>query len=41
MLGKKKTLEEMDLRQCAATAINPTAAVEALDADDEGQAEGE
>src|SRR5579859_4008012 len=31
LLGKKKTLEEMDLRQCAATAINPTAAVEALE----------
>jgi len=27
MLGKKKTLEEMDLRRCAETAINPTAAV--------------
>ncbi len=26
MLGKKKTLEEMDLRRCAETAINPTAA---------------
>ncbi len=30
MLGKKKTLEEMDLRRCAETAINPTAAVEAF-----------
>ena len=29
MLGKKKTLEEMDLRHCAEAAINPTAAVEA------------
>ncbi|HEU5344327.1 MAG TPA: 2-isopropylmalate synthase [Ktedonobacterales bacterium] len=29
MLGKKKTLEEMDLRRCAETAINPTAAAEA------------
>jgi 2-isopropylmalate synthase len=28
MLGKKKTLEEMDLRRCAEVAINPTAAVE-------------
>ena len=27
MLGKKKTLEEMDLRRCAEAAINPTAAV--------------
>ena len=26
MLGKKKTLEEMDLRRCAETAINPTEA---------------
>ncbi len=33
LLGKKKTLEEMDLRQCATTAINPTAAVEALEAE--------
>ncbi len=30
MLGKKKTLEEMDLRRCAETAINPTAAAEAF-----------
>jgi isopropylmalate/homocitrate/citramalate synthase len=30
MLGKKRELEEMDLRRCADTAINPTAAVEAL-----------
>lgn len=30
VLGKKKVLEEMDLRQCAETAINPTATVEAL-----------
>jgi 2-isopropylmalate synthase len=29
-LGKKRVLEEMDLRRCADTAINPTAAVEAL-----------
>ena len=27
-LGKKKVLEEMDLRRCADTAINPTASVE-------------
>jgi 2-isopropylmalate synthase len=27
-LGKKKVLEEMDLRRCADTAINPTATVE-------------
>ncbi|HEX9038266.1 MAG TPA: 2-isopropylmalate synthase [Ktedonobacterales bacterium] len=39
MLGKKKTLEEMDLRQCAATAINPTAAVEALEAEETATAE--
>jgi 2-isopropylmalate synthase len=32
-LGKKRVLEEMDLRRCADTAINPTAAVEALAAD--------
>lgn len=30
MLGKKRELEEMDLRRCADTAINPTAVVEAL-----------
>jgi 2-isopropylmalate synthase len=30
VLGKKKVLEEMDLRRCAETAINPSAAVEAL-----------
>jgi 2-isopropylmalate synthase len=30
VLGKKKVLEEMDLRRCAEAAINPTAAVEAL-----------
>ncbi|HKS69353.1 MAG TPA: hypothetical protein VJQ45_02970, partial [Ktedonobacterales bacterium] len=30
VLGKKKVLEEMDLRRCADTAINPTAAVEQL-----------
>jgi 2-isopropylmalate synthase len=30
VLGKKKVLEEMDLRRCAETAINPTAAVEGL-----------
>jgi 2-isopropylmalate synthase len=29
-LGKKRVLEEMDLRRCADTAINPTAAIEAL-----------
>ncbi|HLZ24462.1 MAG TPA: 2-isopropylmalate synthase [Ktedonobacterales bacterium] len=28
VLGKKKVLEEMDLRRCADTAINPTASVE-------------
>jgi 2-isopropylmalate synthase len=33
MLGKKRELEEMDLRRCADTAINPTAAVEALATD--------
>jgi 2-isopropylmalate synthase len=30
VLGKKRELEEMDLRRCAETAINPTAAVAAL-----------
>ncbi|HEX9056561.1 MAG TPA: 2-isopropylmalate synthase [Ktedonobacterales bacterium] len=30
VLGKKKVLEEMDLRRCADTAINPTEAVEAF-----------
>jgi 2-isopropylmalate synthase len=30
ILGKKKVLEEMDLRRCADTAINPTAGVEIL-----------
>lgn len=30
VLGKKRVLEEMDLRRCADTAINPTVAVEAL-----------
>jgi 2-isopropylmalate synthase len=30
VLGKKRVLEEMDLRRCADTAINPSAAVEAL-----------
>ena len=30
VLGKKKVLEEMDLRRCAETAIYPTGAVEAL-----------
>jgi 2-isopropylmalate synthase len=30
VLGKKKVLEEMDLRRCADTAIAPTAAVEEL-----------
>ena len=30
MLGKKRELEEMALRRCADTAINPTAAIEAL-----------
>ncbi|HEU0026733.1 MAG TPA: 2-isopropylmalate synthase [Ktedonobacterales bacterium] len=39
LLGKKKTLEEMDLRQCAATAINPTASVEALVAEEVAQPE--
>ncbi|MGH2486991.1 MAG: hypothetical protein ACRDHE_13360, partial [Ktedonobacterales bacterium] len=28
VLGKKKVLEEMDLRRCADTAINPSATVE-------------
>jgi 2-isopropylmalate synthase len=30
LLGKKRTLEEMDLRRCAELAIDPTATVEAL-----------
>lgn len=30
VLGKKKVLEEMDLRRCADTAINPTATVEEM-----------
>jgi 2-isopropylmalate synthase len=30
VLGKKKVLEEMDLRRCAETAISPTASVEML-----------
>jgi 2-isopropylmalate synthase len=30
VLGKKKVLEEMDLRHCAETAISPTAGVEDL-----------
>jgi 2-isopropylmalate synthase len=30
LLGKKKALEEMDLRRCAEAAISPTAGVEAL-----------
>jgi 2-isopropylmalate synthase len=30
VLGKKKVLEEMDLRRCADTAISPTATVEGL-----------
>jgi 2-isopropylmalate synthase len=33
-LGKKRELEEMDLRHCADAAINPTAAVAALGDDD-------
>ena len=40
VLGKKKVLEEMDLRRCAAAAISPTASVEALvieGASDDGQ----
>jgi len=37
MLGKKKTLEEMDLRRCAETAINPTATVAAHIGDDEAR----
>lgn len=41
MLGKKKTLEEMDLRQCATTAINPTAAVAALAAEEGSAATAE
>jgi len=36
VLGKKKVLEEMDLRRCAETAINPTAGAEALAAVDAG-----
>jgi 2-isopropylmalate synthase len=34
VLGKKKVLEEMDLRHCADTAINPTATVEELVVDE-------
>lgn len=34
VLGKKKVLEEMDLRRCAETAMNPTLGVEALAAVD-------
>ena len=34
MLGKKRALEEMDLRRCAETATNPTASVEALVAEE-------
>jgi 2-isopropylmalate synthase len=30
VLGKKKALEEMDLRRCADIAISPTTGVEAL-----------
>ncbi len=30
VLGKKKVLEEMDLRRCADTAVNPTAGVESF-----------
>ncbi len=33
-LGKKRTLEEMDLRRCAETAISPTATVATLDDDE-------
>ncbi len=35
VLGKKKMLEEMDLRRCAETAISPNATVEALAASDQ------
>jgi 2-isopropylmalate synthase len=38
VLGKKKVLEEMDLRRCADTAINPTATIE--EALVEAQADG-
>jgi len=38
VLGKKKVLEEMDLRRCADTAINPTATI--ADALVEAQADG-
>jgi 2-isopropylmalate synthase len=34
VLGKKKVLEEMDLRRCADTALNPTATVEELVVDE-------
>ncbi len=34
VLGKKKVLEEMDLRRCAETAINPAFAVEGLPVED-------
>jgi len=36
-LGKKRTLEEMDLRRCAETAISPTAAVAALEDASDGE----
>jgi 2-isopropylmalate synthase len=39
MLGKKKTLEEMDLRRCAETAINPTAAAEAFTSEETATAD--
>jgi 2-isopropylmalate synthase len=41
VLGKKKVLEEMDLRRCADTAINPTASVEQLAAANATAEEGE
>jgi 2-isopropylmalate synthase len=34
VLGKKKVLEEMDLRRCADTAISPTSSVESLMAEE-------
>lgn len=39
VLGKKKVLEEMDLRQCADTAINPNASVAALVGQPQGDGE--
>ncbi|HEX9070071.1 MAG TPA: hypothetical protein VF807_14965, partial [Ktedonobacterales bacterium] len=35
VLGKKKVLEEMDLRQCATLAKSPTATIAALEIEDD------